>query len=262
VSDQSNSFTDLGRNILSKSESGKRIVISEQVENLKAKGFTADETFDILASKDYNSVNLIEEIVNNSFSRISSNRKKIVKEAFVVPTNYNELKDNINQKLNELGPLNFVNLLARSENPIMPVNDKAYNSYLRMAKAAYEDPNSLPNLHASLGKWFEEAMYVSVCAAKSNKNDIKVASVNNKFIATNSKNASYEVSLENGTCTCSKFTKSHYGDFGLACEHIVSAAEKVSPHQRLLKAVREASELSENENKNLYCFDMRAIMRS
>lgn len=260
--EQTNTFTDLGKNILSKSESGKRIVISEQVENLKAKGFTADETFDILASKDYNSVNLIENIVNESYGKVSSNRKQTVKEAFVSPTNYNEIKDNVNDQLNKLGPLNFINKLARSNDPIMPVNDKSYSSYLRLAKAAYEDPNQLPILHNSLGKWFEEAMYVSVCAAKSNKNDIRVASVKDKFIATNSRNASYEISLENGTCTCPKFTQSHYGDFGLACEHIVAASEKVSPHQRLLKAVKEASNSSENEEKNLYSFDMRAIMRS
>jgi len=51
VSDQEKSFTDLGRNVLSKSESGKRIIISEQVDKLQSRGFTAEEAFDILCIK-------------------------------------------------------------------------------------------------------------------------------------------------------------------------------------------------------------------
>jgi len=262
VTEQEKSFTDLGRNVLSKSENGKRIIISEQVDKLQSRGFTAEEAFDILASNDFANLSIIESVIDQKFGRVASNRTKNVKEAFICPTSYSEIKENVKDQLFKLGPVNFINKLSRSEKPLMPVNDKSYNSYLRLASAAHKDPNTINQLHSELKKWFEEAMYVSVCAAKFNKNEIRVASVNENFVAT-SGNKSYDVNLEIGTCNCQKFTSSHYGDFGLACEHVVAAADKVSPHQRLLKAVREAKVQDSNTTKNSFSFqDLRTVVRS
>jgi len=260
VSDQEKSFTDWGKQALSKSENGKRIIISEQVDTLRSRGFTAEETLDILVSKDFDNMSLIEEVVDKKFGKTSSTNKKSIKKAFVCPTSYSEIKNNIAEQLNKLGPVNFVNKLARSENPIMPVNDKAYNSYLRLASDAFKNNDSSDRLNNELKKWFEEAIYVSICAAKSNKNEIRIASKNNNYVASNGKH-DYEVNLKNGTCTCPKFTKSHYGDFGLACEHIVAASEKASPHQWLLKAVK-ASDSSAEISEQLFMFDSRVVMRS
>jgi hypothetical protein len=262
VSEQEKSFTDLGKKALSRSENGKRIIISEQVDKLQGRGFTAEEAFDILASNDFDNLFLIESVIDEKFNRTSSTSFKNVKEAFVCPSSYNEIKSNVEDQLKKLGPNNFINKLSRSESPIMPINDKAYNSYLRIASAAYKNESLMPALHTELKKWFEEAMYVSVCAAKSSKNEIRVASVNNNFIAS-SGSKEFDVNLENGSCTCVKFAKSHYGDFGLACEHIVAASNKVSPHQRLLKAVKEASNNEQFEDENqLFTFDLRTVMRS
>ena len=262
VSEQEKSFTELGRNVLSKSENGKRIIISEQVDNLQSRGFTAEEAFDILASNDFANLSTIESIIGEKFGKIASNRTKNVKEAYICPTSYAEIKENVKDQLIKLGPINFINKLSRSEKPLMPVNDKSYNSYLRLASAAHKDPNTINQLHTELKKWFEEAMYVSVCAAKFNKNEIRVASVNGNFVATSGAK-SYDVNLESGSCNCSKFTSSHYGDFGLACEHIIAASNKVSPHQRLLKAVRESSDNEQLEEDNqLFNFDLRTVMRS
>ena len=262
MSEQEKSFTDLGKRALSKSESGKRIIISEQVDKLQSRGFTAEEAFDILASNDFENLSLIENIIQDKFGKVSSAKKNNVRQSFVCPTTYSEIKSVVQDQLKKLGPVNFINALSRTEKPIMPINDKSYSSYLRLASAAYSDSSKMNNLHTELKKWFEEAMYVSVCAAKSSKNDLRVASVNNNYVAYDN-NKPYDVNLENGTCTCYKFAKSHYGDFGLACEHLVAAADKVSPHQRLLKAVKEANDLSNNEqNDELFTFDLRMIMRS
>ena len=262
MSEQEKSFTELGRNVLSKSENGKRIIISEQVDNLQSRGFTAEEAFDILASNDFANLSTIESVIGEKFGKIASNRTKNVKEAYICPTSYAEIKENVKDQLIKLGPINFINKLSRSEKPLMPVNDKSYNSYLRLASAAHKDPNTINQLHTELKKWFEEAMYMSVCAAKFNKNEIRVASVNGNFVATSGAK-SYDVNLESGSCNCSKFTSSHYGDFGLACEHIIAASNKVSPHQRLLKAVRESSDNEQLEEDNqLFNFDLRTVMRS
>ena len=260
MSEQEKSFTDLGKQVLSKSENGKRIIISEQVDKLQSRGFTAEESFDILASKDFENLSLIENVINDKFGKTASKKDRLTKEAYVCPSSYNEIKNNVKDQLVKLGPINFVNKLARSENPIMPVNDKSYNSYLRLATSAIKDTESMNQLHSELKKWFEEAIYVSVCAAKT-KNEIRVASVDGNYVATNGR-YNYDVNLENGTCNCNKFTKSHYGDFGLACEHIVAAASKVSPHQRLIKAMKESNEDSVLDDNQLFTFDLRTVMRS
>jgi hypothetical protein len=71
--------------------------------------------------------------------------------------------------------------------------------------------------------------------------------------------------LESGTCSCSRFAQGHFGDFGLACEHIVAAADKVSPHQRLLKAITEVNNttasVKEVEDK-IELLNSKTIMRS
>jgi hypothetical protein len=251
-------FTDLGTQVLSKSENGKRIIISEQVDKLQKKGFAAEEVLDILASNDINNINLIETVVNEKFGKFSSSKTQNIRESYVCPTSFSEVKNIVEDKLFELGPVNFINRLARSESPIMPVNDKSYNSYLRLATAAVKD-NNVNLLFPELKKWFEEAMYLAVCAAKSNKNEIRVASNNSSYSATVN-NRIYNVNLKEGICDCSKFTKSNYADFGLACEHIVAASEKASPHQRLLKAVKEASKIEDEEQFEV--FDVRSVFRS
>jgi hypothetical protein len=148
----------------------------------------------------------------------------------------------------------------------MPINEKSYNSYLRLASIAINDQNAMNQLHGDLKKWFEESMYVSVCAAKSSKNQIRVASTaDGKFVATNERGASCDVCLESGTCSCSRFAQGHFGDFGLACEHIVAAADKVSPHQRLLKAITEVNNITASVEKvedKIELLNSKTIMRS
>lgn len=258
MSDQDSFYTDYGNKILSKSDSGKRIILSEKITSLKNKGFSADNVVEILTAQNNHDYNLIESVVNSVYDRTSANKPSSKRQAYICPSSYAEIKNNIENNLLELGPVKFVNNLSRTKNPIMPVNDKAYNSYLRLASDASKSKN-FTELHNGLKKWFEEAIYVSVCAARSNKNDIRVASKNGKYVATNNKNASCEVCLVSGTCNCSKFVDGNYADYGLACEHIVAAADLASPHQRLLKAIKDVN--IENKEED-YIFDLRAVSRS
>lgn len=258
MSDQDSFYTEFGNKILSKSDSGKRIILSEKVNNFKNSGFSAESVVEILTANDNNDLNLIESVVDSVYNRVSSAKIKGNRQAYVCPTSYSEIKFNIENDLMKSGPTDFINKLSRTKNPIMPVNDKAYNSYLRLASDAHKT-KKFDNLHNGLKKWFEEAIYVSVCAARSNKNDIRIASVNGKYVATNNRNASCEVCLESGTCNCSKFIDGNYSDYGLACEHIVAAADVSSPHQRLLKAIKDVDIESKEDN---YIFDLRAVNRS
>ena len=235
-------LTNWGNQALSQSENGLRLAYVNSAQNLKDKGFSELEALDILGANDTLNFKIIQSAVKSTYGKevVASAPSVKINEAFVVPTSYKEIAPIIESKLKQLGPRQFMNKLARSKSPIMPLNEKSFNSYTRLASLAIKDDSAMNQLHNDLKKWFEESMYISVCAAKSTKNEIRVASTNDgKFVATNMRGASCNVCVESGTCSCSKFTQSNFGDFGLACEHIVAAADKVSPHQRLLKAINE-----------------------
>lgn len=100
---------------------------------------------------------------------VASVEEKKASESYVVSTSYKEVVASVENQLKQLGPKQFMNKLARSKSPIMPINEKSYNSYLRLASIAINDQNAMNQLHGDLKKWFEESMYVSVCAAKSSK---------------------------------------------------------------------------------------------
>ena len=262
-------LTNWGNQALSQSENGIRLSYAQSANDLKSKGFSESEALDILGANDTHNFRLIQSAVELAFGKevVASPVEKKKSEAYVVPTSYKEIAEIVEAKLKQNGPRQFMNKLARSKSPIMPLNEKSFNSYLRLASLAVKDQSSMNQLHNELKKWFEESMYVSVCAAKSTKNEIRVASKNNgKFVATNLRGASCDVCLESGTCSCSKFSQSNYGEFGLACEHIVAAADQVSPHQRLLKAITEvdnisvASDIDVEEKPNL--FNSKTIVRS
>lgn len=263
-------LTNWGNQALSQSENGLRFAYAQSANDLKEKGFSESEALDILGANDTNNIKLIQSAVESAYGKqvVASVEEKKANDSYVVPTSYKEIAHNVENQLNNLGPKQFMNKLARSKNPIMPLNEKAFNSYLRMASLATKDSSYMNQLHNDLKKWFEESMYVTVCAAKSSKNQIRVASTNDgKFIATNVRGASCDVCLESGTCSCARFSQGHFADFGLACEHIVAAADKVSPHQRLLKAITEVNNssvasLEESKEEKPVLLNSKAIMRS
>lgn len=263
-------LTNWGNQALSQSENGLRLSYAQTAIDLKGKGFSESEALDILGANDTSNFRLIQSAVESAYGKkvVASPVEKKKSEAYLVPTSYKEISDIVEAKLKEIGPKQFMNKLARSKSPIMPLNEKSFNSYLRLASLALNNESSMNQLHNEMKKWFEESMYISVCAAKSTKNEIRVASSNDgKFVATNYRGASCDVCLESGTCTCSKFTEGNFREFGLACEHIVAAADKVSPHQRLLKAITEAEHTSvanvdDADDEKLNLINSKVIVRS
>lgn len=261
-------LTNWGNQALSQSETGIRLAFVQSASNLKEKGYSESEALDILGANDTINFKLIQSAVESAYGKevVASVEEKKVNESYVVPTSYKEVVATVENQLKQLGPKQFMNKLARSKSPIMPINEKSYNSYLRLASLAVNDHKAMNQLHGDLKKWFEESMYVSVCAAKSSKNQIRVASTTEgKFVATNERGASCDVCLESGTCSCSRFAQGHFGDFGLACEHLVAAADKVSPHQRLLKAITEVNNTTasvEEVEDKIELLNSKTIMRS
>lgn len=268
VPTQEEFLTNWVNTALSSSDKGLNLMIKQSALDLMDRGYSESEALDVLAAKNLADIKLVQAAVQSAFSKevVASTPEVKAQESYVVPTSYKDIVPYVEMQLKTSGSKNFMNKLARSKNPIMPINDKSFNSYVRLASLAINDESSMNLLHNDLKKWFEESMYISVCAAKSSKNQIRVASTTDgKFVATNERGASCDVCLESGTCSCSRFAQGHFGDFGLACEHIVAAADKVSPHQRLLKAITEVNNttasVKEVEDK-IELLNSKTIMRS
>lgn len=268
VPTQEEFLTNWVNTALSSSDKGLKLMIKQSAVDLMERGYNEAEALDVLAAKNLADLNLVQAAVHSAFAKevVASAPEVKAQESFVVPTSYKDIVPYVELQLKTAGAKQFMNKLARSKNPIMPVNDKSFNSYVRLASLAMNDESSMNTLHNDLKKWFEESMYISVCAAKSSKNGIRVASsTNGKYVATNERGASCEVCLESGTCSCSKFQNGNFGEFGLACEHIIAAADMVSPHQRLIKAMAEVTSTStkSNEDKPEFTFfDAKMVLRS
>ena len=242
----SNSMDDTIYNwngMLRQNHDGAKLVAAQRAAELKHRGFSESEALDVMVADNLD-IRIAEAMVSAVYNPETFQAKAVevkpVREAKVVPTSYRDVMDFVEDQLLSLTPREFVNRLARTKNPIMPVNEKAYASYVRLAERALEDEHARNLLHSDLQKYFEEAMYVSVCAARSPKNRLAVASANGSRITLASDGgACAEVCLDTATCTCKRFTEGKFAEFGLACEHIVQAADAVSPHERLMRAIRE-----------------------
>ena len=268
VPTQEEFLTNWVNTALSSSDKGLNLMIKQSALDLMDRGYSESEALDVLAAKNLADIKLVQAAVQSAFSKevVASTPEVKAQESYVVPTSYKDIVPYVEMQLKTSGSKNFMNKLARSKNPIMPINDKSFNSYVRLASLAINDESSMNILHNDLKKWFEESMYISVCAAKSSKNGIRVASsTNGKYIATNERGASCEVCIESGSCSCGKFQNGNFGAFGLACEHIIAAADMVSPHQRLIKAMAEVSSTSDmpkNEKPEFNFFDAKMVLRS
>ncbi len=210
-------------NSLRQNNDGVRLVAAQTATDLQRRGFSALEALDVMAA-DHFDIRLAEDVIGEIYNPASPTAAPVaaIKQAMVVPTQYNDVAPFIEKKLEELSPRSFINLLAKSENPILRVSQKSLESFYRLAEYAKKDEHALKLLHKELTPWVEEAMYASVLASE------------NRTAAK----SDMEVDLDAGTCSCSRFTGSRMAEFGLACEHLVRAADSTSPHQRLMRAVQ------------------------
>ena len=224
-------------NSLRKTDDGATVTAIRMAEKLKNDGYARGEACDILVADDYDM-----KLVDNVLGRVyASTDEEVVEEpsevSYVVPTAYADIKPFIEMSLMASSARDFMTKLAHSEYPIIKsLSGNGFESFVRLAEQAKENRYSLEALHNDLEPFMETAMFESVKIAETNKSRTVVAIDNSDetdVCVSYSVAKSNDVSLKTATCNCDKYIKGNYAEFGLACEHIVSAAEMVSPNQKL-----------------------------
>ena len=237
-------------NTLQKSERGSQMVAAQQASDYHKRGFTPDDALELMAA---NGVELrlaqsaIEGIWGN-YRFASPNSGGITNDLElgytpkmamipIVPTEYTEVAPIVeDQLLRRISAREFVNRLCRTASPIVPVGTKDMQSLYDWAERAADDDKVMKQFHGILAPFFETTMLKNVEAAQDFENSFRVAEVAGPRVlvaSENRRNASVECDLESGRCSCDKYVNNHYADFGMACEHLVHAADTISPTERL-----------------------------
>lgn len=225
------------RNTLQRTTDGAKYVAAQTALNYRASGYSADETIDLMVGE-YFDVDLAKEVVAQVYGESKTNisQGQTPRIAMVAPTSYNDVVPFVEGALTKLSPSQFADVIL---NDLLVASDRDKDGWRRLAQQAVHDPIAKNILHEDLRPWVEEAMLNAVLLAEKNQARVVEADAASRkyIVATN--NHTFEVNLTEGTCTCDAFNRGNFGVLGLACEHIVRAADTVSPFQRLTRALRE-----------------------
>jgi hypothetical protein len=226
-------------NSLRKTNDGATLVASRTAEELKEKGYSASEISDIMIA-DNHDMKIVEAAVRKAFrvAMAEDSPEKETFDAYVTPSSYDDVKPFVEKTLSECSAREFMNRLAKTKYPILKgISDRTFDSLVRMAEIAKESKMAMGVLHADLSPFFESAMYDCVKTAedKSNLTTISDSGDDTRYAVAYNIERVNQVDISKGTCDCDKYVDGHYADFGLACEHIISAANNVSPNSKLLR---------------------------
>lgn len=224
-------------NILKNTNNGADMIATRTAESLKNEGYTAREASDIMVADDFDS-ELVEAVIDKTYAdpTTADNETEKVVVSYVVPTCYEDVKPFVEKALNESSARDFMKKLARTNCPIIPnLPENKLESFVRLAQRAKEDRNNLEVLHNDLLPFIESAMYNSIIIAeKNNTSSVKASDQNHKYVVA-SKKETYDVQVNEGTCTCEKYSEGNFATFGLACEHIVAVANVISPNYKVAR---------------------------
>ncbi len=158
-------------------------------------------------------------------------------EVSVVPTKYADCAPIIERSLIKLSAKEFAKRLCSGPYAIVKTDEKSFDSWVRLAELAKTSANGKHNLHTEVKPWVEEALLNSVLVAQNERPVITASDKTNKVFKVAMRRGEATVNLSAGTSSSEKYTKGSYETFGIADEFIVSAADTVSPYQRLKRAL-------------------------
>jgi len=202
--------------------------IAKKIETRLAQGFNLEQSVDLLLG-DGENLNDIEQVVNHLLSLenekevISSNERKI-------PVKYADIQDDVASLLKQSKPKEFASIFA-SKNSLMSLSDKKYNEFEELvwyAKKHADDPSMMEELHHYMRPYLEQAIQDSQILAKEaqENGNFKFKKVANNLYKVKDNKESYQVDIENRTCTCPRYILCGFNLLGLACEHILEASRK------------------------------------
>jgi hypothetical protein len=213
------------RNELKQHADGAYLVAKRMASNLKEKGLGKSDVIELLA---------VENFDLDLAKRVAS---KVFDEKEVVPTKYADCAPIIERSLIKLSAKEFAKRLCSGPYAIVKADEKSFDSWVRLAELAKTSANGKNNLHTELKPWVEEALLNSVLVAQNEKPVITAADKSNKIFKVATRKGEATVNLAAGISSSDKFTKGNYETFGIADEFMISAADKVSPYQRLKRAL-------------------------
>lgn len=224
------------RNTLRRTNDGARLVAAQVATGHRAAGYDASEALDLMVADNFD-VELSKEVLAQVYgdTNVGATSPAPSRFAMVVPTSYKDVVPLIEESLSKLSPTQFVDSLF-SNLVVSSRRDK--DGWRRLAQQAVCDPIAKQILHEDLRPWIEETMLNSVLAAEKEQARVAVVDDGARKYVVSSKNGDAEVDLSEGTCNCERFQNGCFAAFGLACEHMVRAADTVSPFERLTRALK------------------------
>lgn len=188
-------------NVLKYDDQSHYEILVREASVYKNKGYKKSEVEDIFVSKNYQ-YGIIESALENVYPQPVQITKKASRS---FPTSYKDCYDSINNLINNKGAKYLLDLLIKSENPIIKVSQKEQDSIYRIAHTI--DNSNMPNyeIHNFVSPWIEEELFNNVVIAKSDKYRKIASTINYKTLK----------------CNCTKFNTKSYEALGLVCEHLI-----------------------------------------
>ena len=226
------------QNGLRQNTQGERMVAAQSAADYQKKGYNAQEALELLAANSFD-LRIAEQAVYTVYGKEAqaANAKANIRTAMVIPTSYADVKPIVEDTLKRLSAKEFIDRLTKSEAPIVRVSQKGLESWYRLASNAKQDAHALNTLHSELKPWVEETMLKSVLLAEREEARVQRLAKEEKRFKVAMRKEAAEVDLDAGVSTGSRFQKGNFGDFGLADEFMVQAADHVSPFERLRRAL-------------------------
>ena len=224
------------RNELKQHADGAYLVAKRMASNLKDKGLSKNDVVELLAVENFD-IDLARRVASKVFDTNEKVAENNTIEVSVVPTKYADCAPIIERSLIKLCAKEFAKRLCSGPYAIVKTDEKSFDSWVRLAELAKTSANGKHNLHTELKPWVEEALLNSVLVAQNERPVITASDKTNKVFKVAMRRGEATVNLSAGTSSSEKYTKGNYETFGIADEFIVSAADTVSPYQRLKRAL-------------------------
>jgi len=223
-------------NTLRRTNDGARYVAAQNATAHRANGFSASEALDLMVSDNFD-VDVAKEVLAQVFGEASvgATSPKPARFAMVVPTSYNDIVPLIDEALTKLSPTQFVDSLF---NKLVVSSQRDKDGWRRLALQSIHDPIAKKILHEDLRPWIEETMLNSVLIAEKEQGKVVAIDISTRKYIVSTNHGDAEVDLNEGVCNCDRFQNGCFASFGLACEHMVRAADTISPFERLTRALK------------------------
>lgn len=246
-----NEFALDWQRLLRTQREGARLVASERAASLKEEGYSPIEALDLLIADRFSSTDAKYAVASLWGAVESAPAVRAAQKVAVVPESYDDARPAIDAALDavEHGE-DFIDKLAFSSHPILNIKSRHAGEYVRLAERARRSATERENLHAALRPWVEETMLYSVLQAEKQQRVTRVSEDRETGRITvavemgrgmNRYAEECICSLERGTCSCERFQGGNFAEFGLACEHLVAAAQACAPENKLLRAVNSGA---------------------